>query len=159
MNRCLKNRLANCLGMALIATSALPVLSIGAGLAFPSEATAQGIRLFPAAARRAILVVATAPEILLNGNPERLSPGARIRGATNTFVTPSSLSGQRVLVNYVRDPQGMVHEIWILTEAEAQEKRAGLETVFNFKFGSEENQPKRDDGKTPFNQLPKYPQQ
>jgi hypothetical protein len=157
MNRCLKNHLAT----ILIAIAALPIGT--AATFFSSHAAAQTVqgmqRPFPAAARRAILVVGAAPEISLNGNIERLSPGARIRGTTNTIVTPSSLVGQRLLVNYVRDPQGMVHEIWILTEAEAQEKRPGLETVFNFKFGSDEDRPKRDDGKTPFNQLPKYPQQ
>ena len=153
MNRCLKNRLA----ALLVAVSAVPLWTAAT---LPTTAVAQGMqRPFPVAARRAILVTAGGAEILLNGNPERLSPGARIRGTTNTFVTPSSIAGQRLMVNYLRDGQGLVHEVWILTEAEALEKRPGLETVFNFKFDSEQNTPKRDDGKTPFNQLPKYPQQ
>jgi hypothetical protein len=161
MNRCLKYPLALAPVVATWAFGgAFGALPLAAAVFTASSAQAQEIqRPFPPAARRAILVVGASPEILLNGNAERLSPGARIRGMTNTFVTPSSLVGQRLLVNYVRNPQGLVHEVWILTETEALEQRPGLETVFNFKFDSEANQPKRDDGKTPFNQLPKYPQQ
>ena len=155
MNRCLKNRLA----ALLVAASAVPLWT-AAALTLPTAAFAQEVqRPFPATARRAFIVTSGGPEILLNGNPERLSPGARIRGTSNTFVTPASIAGQRLLVNYVRDGQGLVHEVWILTETEALEKRPGLETVFNFTFGSDADRPKRDDGKTPFNQLPKYPQQ
>lgn len=154
MNRC---TLQSPIAAFLIAICALPA---GTAALFPSEVQAQGLqRPFPPAARRAFLQVAAAPEILLNGNPERLSPGARIRSATNSLVMPANIAGQRLLVNYVRDPQGMVHEVWILTEAEAQERRPGLETVFNFRFGSEADQPKRDDGRTPFNELPKFPNQ
>ena len=40
-------------------------------------------------------------------------------------------------MNYVADPQGMIHEVWILTPAEAELKRAGLETLTNIRFQSE----------------------
>jgi hypothetical protein len=117
------------------------------------------VRQFPAAARRATLEVTTPPNLLLNGLPERLSPGARIKGPNNLLVLSGNLVGQRVLVNYLRDPQGLVHEVWILNEAEALQKRAGSEPTTNFSFGSDADKPKTDDGKTPFNQLPKFPQQ
>ena len=34
-----------------------------------------------------------------------------------------------------------------------------MEPVTNFSFGSSGDKPKTDDGKTPFDQLPKYPKQ
>ena len=42
---------------------------------------------------------------------------------------------------------------------EADLKRSGSEPIINFKFGSDADKPKTDDGKTPFNQLPKFPKQ
>ena len=143
MNRCLKSFLPG-----LLAAAAL------AGLW--TAAQAQTVRQFPATALRGLFEVTAPPEIEMNGKAERLSPGARIRSTTNMMVMPASLVGQRVLVNYVRNPSGQVHEVWILTEDEIREKRPGLETVYNFRFGSEvEGQPKRDDGKTPFHELPR----
>ena len=126
----------------------------------PGWATAQTQqRQFPAAARRATLQVTQPPEVLINGTPARLSPGARIRGSNNLLVMSASLVGMTVLVNYLRDTQGLIHEVWILSAAEAQEPRAGMEPLTNIVFGSDADKPKTDDGKTPFNQLPKYPTQ
>ena len=67
-----------------------------------------------------------------------------------------SLVGQSVLVNYVRNAQGLIQDVWILNAQEALEKRAGMETVTNFSFSSDADKPKTDDGKTPYNQLPSY---
>ncbi len=126
----------------------------------PLDAQAQlAVRQFPAAAKRGALTVTAPPAVLINGTAERLAPGIRIRGTTNTLVMSASLAGQTVLVNYVRDPQGMIREIWILNEAEAREERKGMEPVINFNFESSGDKPKTDDGKTPFDQLPKYPKQ
>ena len=114
------------------------------------------LRQFPAAAKRATLEVKTPPDVLLNGAPARLSPGARIHGPTNMLVMSGQMAGQRLVVNYLRDPQGLVHEVWILSEAEALQKRPGMEPATNYVFGSAADKPKADDGKTPFNQLPVY---
>jgi hypothetical protein len=70
-----------------------------------------------------------------------------------------SLLGQELTVNYVRESSGLIHEVWILSADEAREKRAGTSSGRNFLFSSEASTAPRDDGKTPFNQLPKYPQQ
>ncbi len=115
------------------------------------------LRQFPQAALRGVLQVTQSPEVLLNGVSARLSPGARLKDSHNMLQLPATLSGQRLLVNYVRDPQGLLHEVWILTSAEAQEPRAGLEPVTNFSFASDTDRPKTDDGKTPFHQLPVFP--
>ncbi|OGB81934.1 MAG: hypothetical protein A2496_05600 [Burkholderiales bacterium RIFOXYC12_FULL_60_6] len=123
----------------------------------PEPLAAQGlVRQFPAAAKRGTLQVTQPPNILINGQAERLSPGARIKSTNNLIVLSGSLIGQAVLVNYQRDPQGQIHEVWLLNPAEAQQKRAGMEPVTNFVFGSDADKPKTDDGKTPFDQLPKF---
>lgn len=126
----------------------------------PSPASTQTLlRQFPKAAKLGTLVVTAPPEVMINGSSARLSPGARIKGVNNLLVMSASLVGTSVLVNYVRDGQGLIHEVWILSAQEAQEKRAGMEPVTNFVFGSDADKPKTDDGKTPFDQLPKYPKQ
>ena len=83
---------------------------------------AQTARPFPASALRGALQVTQAPELQLNGQPARLSPGARIRGTDNLLQLSASLSGQSLLVHYTQDPSGLVHEVWILTPDEAARK-------------------------------------
>jgi hypothetical protein len=116
------------------------------------------MRQFPPAAKRGTLLVTAPPEVVLNGAAARLSPGARIKDVNNGLLMSGALVGQTVLVNYVRDGQGQISEVWLLGAEEARAERSGLEVVTNFIFGSDANTAKTDDGKTPFNQLPKYPQ-
>jgi hypothetical protein len=151
MNRCLPALKGFSLGLM---TLLLTLVTLA-----PEPLAAQGlVRQFPAAAKRGTLQVTQPPNILINGLAERLSPGARIKNTNNMIVLSGSLIGQPVLVNYLRDPQGQIHEVWLLNPAEAQEKRAGMEPVTNFVFGSDADKPKTDDGKTPFDQLPKFQQ-
>ena len=152
MNRCFPARKGLLLGLTTLLLTTVSLM--------PEPVSAQSFeRQFPKAARRATLEVTMPPNVLVNGQAERLSPGARIKGLNNQLVLSGSLVGQRLLVNYLRDPQGFIHEVWLLSEAEAQQKRAGMEPVTNYVFGSDADKPKVDDGKTPFNQLPKFPQQ
>ncbi|MCJ0762031.1 hypothetical protein [Variovorax terrae] len=126
---------------------------------FPSESVAQDtVRSFPVAAKRGVLEVTAPPSVKLNGQADQLSPGARIRSPQNMVVMSATLIGQELLVNYVRDASGMIREAWILTPTEAREKRDGAPTGRNFVFSSEVDPTPRDDGKTPFNQLPRYGQ-
>lgn len=81
---------------------------------------ALGIRPFPANAQLGILQVLQPPVILLNEKYEQLSPGSRIRGANNMLVMSGALVGQNLLVKYVREPHGLIHEVWILNPAEVQ---------------------------------------
>lgn len=150
MNRCQSVLLSLCLGVVLALSSA----------ASPSPAAAQQtLRQFPQAAKRGMLIVTAPPEVLINGSPARLAPGVRIRDSNNMLVMSQALVGQSVTVNYVREPQGLVRDIWILNQSEAQEKRSGMEPITSFVFGSAGDKPKTDDGKTPFDQLPKFPKQ
>ncbi len=150
MNRCLypSHRLFCGLVALLICASWLP-----------QTVSAQPVRPFPAAARRAMLEVTTPPNVLLNGQAERLSPGARIKGPNNQLLMSAALAGQSVLVHYVRNAQGQLHQVWVLSAAEAAQERAGMEPITNFTFGSDADKPKTDDGKTPFDQLPKFQSQ
>jgi len=128
MNRCLPLISKFLCWLTLAATLAL----------FSTMTQAQGVvRPFPANALRGLMQVTTPPLILLNGQPARLAPGARIKNTNNLIVLSASLVGQQLLVNYVTDPQGLLHEVWILTPAEAQQKRPGLDNISNIRFGSD----------------------
>lgn len=97
----------------------------GAGLCvLASLAQAQNApRNFPASALRGTLVVTQPPVISMDGKATQLSPGARIKGPDNLLVLSSAIVGKELLVNYTVESHGMVHDVWILTEAEAAEKR------------------------------------
>ena len=85
-------------------------------------AAAQTSRPFPQTALRGALQITLPPEALLNGQPARLSPGARIRGANNMLQTSAAWVGQLLLVHYTQDPSGLVHDVWVLTPDEAARK-------------------------------------
>ena len=144
MNRC------QWLACKLLLLFALSLL----GLPLASQAQ---MRQFPASAEAAQLEVTTPPVVLLNGQMARLSPGSRIRNAANLIVTPATLVGQRHWVRVVRDPQGLLHDLWVLSAAEVQAQRESLPSLSNWVSGDQTNTPV-DDGKTPFNQLPTFPQ-
>ena len=97
----------------------------------------EGFRQFPKQALRGNLVVMGTPQVVLDGKPDRLSPGSRIRNTRNMIVMPSSVKGKALVVNYVREPNGLIHEVWILTEKEAQAERAGGGTQTNIVFASQ----------------------
>jgi hypothetical protein len=115
MNRCYAPSLTSPSRRTLVRMAgAMPLLGLAA------LASAQvNVRPFPPNAERGSLVVIAPPVIQLGGKPERLSPGARIRGLNNMLLMSGALIGQNLLVNFVRNPTGEVHEVWVLTEAEA----------------------------------------
>ena len=93
---------------------------VGLGVwALPGAAQAQLPRQFPQTALRGEMVVTSPPEILLNGQSARLSPGSRIRGDYNMMQLSGTLAGKRLVVNYTLDPVGLVHDVWILRPDEA----------------------------------------
>lgn len=81
------------------------------------------VRPFPATALRGTMVVTQPPVITMDGKPAQLSPGARIKGSNNLLLLSGALVGQELTVNYTVEQHGMVHDVWILNEAEAAEKR------------------------------------
>ena len=104
-------------------------LLAGAGVLAALPASAQtaaatpAVRNFPAAALRGELLVTQPPAILLDGQAERFTPGARIHGLDNLLVRSATLVNQPVTVNYLRDGAGQVHEVWLLNTEEARLKR------------------------------------
>jgi hypothetical protein len=96
------------------------VVALSAVLVWP--AAAQTTRPFSATALRGALQITQPPEALLNGQPARLSPGARIRGTNNMVQTSAAWVGQLLLVHYTLEPSGLVHDIWVLTPDEAARK-------------------------------------
>lgn len=132
-------------------------LLVAAIFGISDVAQAQGIqRSFPTDALRGKLVVTQPPDVMLNGRPDRLSPGARIRSEKNLLVLSASLAGREQLVHFTREPNGMIHEVWILSEAEAQQPREGLTTTGTLLPSGRADRPKVDDGRTPFEQLPLF---
>ena len=112
-NRCLTVLLSS----MMLAVTSLPLLA-------PLSAQAQGTpRNFPESALRGKLVVTLPPEVTLNGKPDRLSPGARIHDTSNLLVMSGGLLNRELVVNYVRDGHGLIHQVWILTPQEAALKR------------------------------------
>jgi len=94
-------------------------LAAALSLSVASTALAQGlVREAPADVRPARMAVNTPPDITLDGKPDRLSPGARIRDVQNLVVLSGNLAGQSLPVVYRRDGAGLVHEVWLLTEDE-----------------------------------------
>src|SRR3954469_26062136 len=100
--------------------------SLAAGLAlaafcvsFPTAATAQGIqREAPKDVVLGQLTVTQPPVITMDGKPDRLSPGSRIRDLNNMLVLSGGIVGKTLPVVYRRDAAGLVHEAWILTPDE-----------------------------------------
>jgi hypothetical protein len=85
-----------------------------AALCFAVAAIAQVARQFPRDALRGELVLTAAADVALNGQPARLSPGARIRGQGNMLVMSAALIGQRLVVHYTLDAVGQLRDVWVL---------------------------------------------
>jgi hypothetical protein len=118
MNRCLSDLFSHLLSHHLrwrvVGVTALVFSTVWA------SAHSAPVRPFPPKALIGQMQVVQAPNILIDGKAERLSPGARIRGANNMLTMSAPLTGQTHTVKYLRESNGMVHEVWILTPAEIQ---------------------------------------
>lgn len=118
MNRCQTKRARIAPAAALAASLSALTLTFLMPAAW-APAAAQGIvREAPKDVLLGKLAVLNPPEITMDGKPDRLSPGARIRDLNNLQVLSASLSGQTVPVVYRRDSLGLVHEAWILSADE-----------------------------------------
>ena len=87
-------------------------------LLFSSAVAAQVPRLFPPTALRGELTGTAPPDVLLNGKPARLAPGARIRNEDNRFEVMGQIAGRKLVVNYTFDAGGQLLDVWILTASE-----------------------------------------
>ena len=90
---------------------------------------AQGfVREAPKDVKPGRMVVSLPPVITMDGKPDRLSPGSRIRDTNNMLVLSGALAGLSVPVVYRRDSAGLVHEVWLLT-AEEYKQLSGVSTT------------------------------
>lgn len=115
MNRCLKS------ARTLFFIAACACLA-PAGMLFSSETLAQNQtqrgRVFPQKTQRGTMQFLALQEVSLDGATEPLTPGARVHNELNMLVLTSSLIGQTYTVNYLRDPMGVIREVWLLTPFE-----------------------------------------
>ena len=150
MNRCIFRRTASLLLAFSAALAGLPA----AAQDFGEPPT---VRDFPKSALRGQMVVLAPPDISMDGQPDRLSPGARLRGSNNLLLLTGQVINQKLTVNYLRDNMGLVQQVWVLTDAEAKLKRPNSPvSFFDYLFGPRADTTPQDDGKTPFNQLPSF---
>jgi hypothetical protein len=117
-------------------------LAAAIALALPvSAAHAQVQRQFPNTALRGDAQFGLPPELLLNGQPARLAPGARVHGLDNMLVLSGGLTGVRGTVNYTIDTLGQLHEVWLLRAEEAARqpwpKTPQEAAAWSFDFGSQ----------------------
>jgi hypothetical protein len=164
MNRCLAIHSSKTLLLAATAATAASLLLM---LALPARAqdlptqneAAVGGRNFPPGTLRGQIAFGAPPMIQLDGQPARLSPGARVQTAQRMLAPPASLAGQSHVVNYVKEPgSGLVSQVWLLSADEARTERQGAaRPFFNF-WPFVANTGPRDDGSTPYHQLPGYGQ-
>ncbi len=138
MNRC-KKKPTNALTSIALCTAAIAAAGLFAAAAsaqdeIPRPQTQNeslvGGRVFPVGTLRGKFMVTSAPDVELDGKPDRLSAGARIRSDQNMLVMPGAIIGQKYLVNYTRDAAGLLREVWILTPAEATASRESLNKPF-----------------------------
>ena len=122
MNRCPQSVSFRLRGLGLAFALSAVLFSGGASA---QNADPQRIPPISAKAQRGVLRVLAPPDVLMDGQPARLAPGARIRDRNNLLVVSGALLGQELVVRYTRDPLGLVHEVWVLTASEAA---AGLPT-------------------------------
>jgi hypothetical protein len=111
MNRCPRTlarlSLAACLALAALSSSFSPAV------------LAQGIRReAPKDVVLGQMAVSLPPNITIDGKPDRLSPGSRIRDLNNMLVLSGGLAGKTFPVVYRRDAAGLVHEAWMLSPEE-----------------------------------------
>ncbi len=94
------------------------VAALLVSLALAAGAAHAQNRPIPADAKRGEIRHLQEMLVAINGERMRLAPGAQIRDATNLIVLPTALP-RDALVKYLRDAQGDVTRVWILTPQEA----------------------------------------
>jgi len=110
-----------------------------AGAQMQQSASRQAVRTFPEAAMRGKIAFTPGKGVVqLNGKPIRTAPGLRIFNAASQLVMLTTLKEQTRTVNYVIEPStGLLHTVWLLTDAEASLQRKGAQER-NFEFASEQ---------------------
>ena len=85
-----------------------------------STAAAAQLRTIPEDAKRGEIRHVEAMLVEIDGERQRLAPGAQIRDTSNRLIVPTAIPAG-TQVRYLLDAQGMVVRVWVLTPEE--EKR------------------------------------
>ena len=111
MHRCFLKSLATALTL-LTCAAWLPTQAQPSSVATP--------RTFPAQALRGELIIGNMPEVRLNGQAMRTTPGFRLYGHDGRLLMAHNFAGQSLQVNYVIEPSTQwLHQAWVLTPQEA----------------------------------------
>ena len=94
------------------------MLTVLTTASLPAFALIPDVRNFPENTKRGVLNMSGYPDVLINGKAVNTAPGLRIFDAANLFVSPSQMTGNYIIINYVEDNFGDVAKIWVLNEAE-----------------------------------------
>ena len=92
---------------------------IGAVLFVAAAAAVGQVRAIPSNATRGTMSPASGMIVVLDGDTVALAAGAIIRGQNNLIIVPSALPPSSDVL-YVRDSDGRISRVWVLTEAEKQ---------------------------------------
>ncbi len=103
------------LTVLLAMTALLAIFEAGPAAAFE--------RPFPPQTKRGILNSVGYLDIVLNGKPRVLAPGAQIRNPENQIELPTGLRVRNSVVNYTEDVNGEIMRIWMLTPEEIARTR------------------------------------
>jgi len=76
------------------------------------------LRSIPGDAKRGVMRHVEGMAVEIDGKPQRLAPGARIRSESNLIVLPMAIP-PGTPVKYKLDGDGLVREVWFLTPKEA----------------------------------------
>ncbi len=94
-----------------------------AAIVFASSAAAQVQRNFPQNALRGVITFGGPPQVLLNGKPAQLAPGARIRDLNNMIVMSGAVINLKATVNYTfENAGGLIKDVWLLRPEEIARK-------------------------------------
>ena len=99
-------------------TTRRSLLGCAAALLLPLPAMAG--RIFPKGTVRGQMYFVKDKEVVVNGGREKLSPAVRVHDERGRIPLRGALDGKTFTVNYVRDPRGVIREVWLLTPQEIQ---------------------------------------
>ena len=94
------------------------LLACTAALLLPLPALAD--RVFPKGTVRGQMTFMRDKEVAVNGVREKLSPAVRVHDERGRIPLRGALDGKTYTVNFVRDPRGVIREVWLLTPQEMQ---------------------------------------
>ena len=101
------------LAYAQVASTSTTVLSDGNG-------NTVAVRNFPPKVQRGTLIVTAPPERHAQWQARSLVTGRAYPRHQQYAGHVWRTGGQQLVVNYLREPNGMLHDVWILTALEAQ---------------------------------------